>query len=494
MRLTRLLIACAFTVFLFNPESNTPAAAQNVCEPIGAFPVYAKKRARWRSIPWGCRLKPERLGKYGGKNWKRLRYVSKASAYYCGKAPNDKERSYPTHLVDTIFDPRNIIEVTLGEKKYRYMPILITDKFRKSWSCYRIKVRNACVGGVKADDLGNKIVKLAISQGSRGATYEEVVILKSSGKLVYSKSSRGWFFLVPVEKNGYFERYLGEIKKYIRNFRCKPGESKKACAESLRFGVEWKVALALRIERRRPHNLSWREERNHHKRVERRLGSLTDWQQKYHAIIKQNESGTISPLQTWDAVLANSGISFGTHQWDIGSGDKSSIETFDKITKNESEVIKKNRALVEYLRDKCFQRPLRTLRVRDLKAFYSSIAVLDKAFQTQSSVDIIAKEYKRYLEKREKESKKLSKSAAFKKHKKLQFLVSDVENQWGFGVSEKIKRMIVNSHRKGMGYESIGCRLHDYLLFSTSYGKSNCRPAKGRIQHTLDVSCRRSCE
>jgi hypothetical protein len=106
------------------------------------------------------------------------------------------------------------------------------------------------------------------------------------------------------------------MSKRLERFTCLPGEADQACEYQFLNYAERLFADEVR------HQSVWPLDarRLHHAELAAAVEKAVDDPLilALNRLIVANESSTISPFQIWDAVLADSGLSFGPHQWDIG--------------------------------------------------------------------------------------------------------------------------------------------------------------------------------
>jgi hypothetical protein len=278
-----------------------------------------------------------------------------------------------------------ILSLDFNGQSRRILPLLLTDKPGED-HILKHKVRTACV--LSASKSGpDYLLELTTRIDPPGTI--ATLRVDAEGRVLNLAGNEGLFYV--VGENSRANRQIDRfefVRTRLSRFTCMISETREECeyqflnyaervfSDEIRHQAFWPDAL------RRDHHTSLNEE------IAARISDpllLT-----LHKLIIANESATISPFQLWDAVLADSGLSFGPHQWDIGiNADAQRIFT--------------SLALMPSLQPRLpeperFFKSVRRFSTGDLRDMLLLAPEVNAAMQSPAARDLILREYVAWLE------------------------------------------------------------------------------------------------
>jgi hypothetical protein len=206
-----------------------------------------------------------------------------------------------------------ILRLDFGGEKRRILPLMLTDKPGEG-QILKVKVRVPCILAVSHDGAG---YRLQVTTRTDPPGLTATLRVNAEGQLLNPADNGGLFYV--VGENSRSARGIDRfalLAARLNRFTCLPHESGAACEYQFLNYAERLFADEIRHQSVLPAP----DRRQHHAEVDAAVAAaITDpLLLAMHRLIVANESATISPFQVWDAVLAGSGLSFGSHQWDIG--------------------------------------------------------------------------------------------------------------------------------------------------------------------------------
>ena len=206
-----------------------------------------------------------------------------------------------------------ILTLDFGAGPRLIMPLLMTDKPDDD-NILKVKLRNPCVLDVTRRGA---TIELRVTTRRDPPGAEATLRVDVEGRLLNPQDNGGLFYV--VGENSRESRVIDRfalLSKRLERFSCLPGEADTACEYQFLNYAERLFADEVRHQSAQPEG----DRRLHHAELSAAVAKAVadPLVLALHRLIVANESATISPFQIWDAVLADSGLSFGPHQWDIG--------------------------------------------------------------------------------------------------------------------------------------------------------------------------------
>jgi hypothetical protein len=198
-----------------------------------------------------------------------------------------------------------------------------------------------------------------------------------------------------------------------------------------------------------------------------------------HRLIIANESATISPYQTWDAVLSDSGMSFGPHQWDIGINADAQRIFASLVT---------IAGLADRIPDPSrYFKSVRRFSTDDLQTMLLLQSAIDAALQTPAGRGLVTREYVAWLENGALARARTglpSLDRANPLHQVMLLYYVDVDNQYGAeDVKLDLRREIARLAASGAGLPEIRATL-DQRMMATQFAIAWPDKASARLQRT----------
>ncbi|QWG24064.1 hypothetical protein KMZ93_03805 [Bradyrhizobium sediminis] len=316
--------------------------------------------------------------------------------------------------------------VTVKGQRFDFMPILITDKRR--FNCYAVKLRAACiVTQPTANDDGGFTIELKAAR--RPTAVSTKVTVSRDGKIAYPESNTQFFLLRDgLGSNSlanHIDRRLGE------EFQCSEPAN---CAYQRTYFIEWLLLNKFRVVRAPPpvRGADLADDRKYF--FEKIGNSVSGIKRVVQTFIMENEIGTTSPYALGDAVLADSGPSFGSHQIDIATNSGGEVAAFREILNNAYGASRDARLieLLSRIRSKLYERPIREFKTGALRTFYSDWPLIDGALRSDSGKARYNSLYVDYLASVEREFERLKRDNSFVAiYPWAGFYLIDIKNQYG---------------------------------------------------------------
>jgi hypothetical protein len=197
-----------------------------------------------------------------------------------------------------------------------------------------------------------------------------------------------------------------------------------------------------------------------------------------HQLIIANESSTISPFQIWDAVLADSGLSFGPHQWDIG------------INPDARRIFRKLAAMAGLGNPDHYFRSLWRFSTSDFRDYLLWQEAMNQAMQSPPGRAVIIDEYIAWLN-----GGALSKAMlalpfldpARPSHQVMLLYYVDVDNQYGDELLKRdLRRLIKELAEQHADAATIRATL-DARLLATPFAVNYPDKAAARLERTWGI-------
>lgn len=409
-----------------------------------------------------------RLDGAGPRAWTRFRTAETR----CGiiRDGSDDTRIYNT------FESA-ILTLDFGGTRRRILPLLVTDKPGDD-HILKIKVRTPCVTSVKREG-GTYLIGVTTRIDPPGT--RATLRVDAEGRLLNLAQNAGLFYVVGENSRGYrpIDRFA-LIRSRLGRFTCRLGETEQECEYQFLNYAERVFSDEIR------HQAFWPDpdRRRHHDRLQAAIAarvkdSLT---LALHRLIIANESATISPFQVWDAVLADSGMSFGPHQWDIGINPEAQriFRAFLKAAGGKPAI----RAPDRYLKS------VRRFSTRELKEFLLAVPALDRALRSPAGQRTIVSEYVKWLE-----TEALSRARAALPgldpanplHQAMLLYYVDVDNQYGAeDVKQSLRRAIGVLASANAPLPEARSTL-DALMMATPFARAWPDKAAARLERTWNI-------
>ena len=271
---------------------------------------------------------------------------------------------------------------------------MLSDKYKGQYNCYAVKVRNACIAGVKKADDGLTVDLKA--DKSAQATSATIKVLKS-GQIVYLPGN-SQFFLAPFMQGGNNPGPFSErVKNALSKYSC---SGRRNCDYERLYLLEWSFLDRLRSLRAvgvSP-NEAWANSDYFLKAV----GALSGAKRVIHEFIVENEIvlGKESPYALGDAVNANSGPSFGAHQIDIAANSSDDVAVFRSIVRDTYKNSKDAAAakVTHSVDAQVYEPPIREYRTKLLANLYSDWPIINSALRSELGKTRYDDRYFRYLD------------------------------------------------------------------------------------------------
>lgn len=382
---------------------------------------------------------------------------------YCGFETNfyyGLNDALQTRLVNG--KPFSFIPVYLHNKDYKQQALSETR-------CYATNVVPACVTTENRPDGG---INVTLTRNRRG---EGAVVIKvdRDHKIEYPAGNAD-LFIIPKTRSSF-----DALRERIRKYECRS----RYCEHEKLYAVEWYLIDTLRIMRRI--KLSNAEDKGDFLEFLRSVDAALAGRKKViHTFIIANEIGNTTPYGLIDAVIAESGLSFGAHQIDLGGNSTADIGVFraaidDAYGKSESS---EHKSLISRINAGVYYRPLRRFRVAELSTLYNlDWRPMTIALRAPSARDRYNKKYIEYLEREDATYQNLVGSeAVVRRYPWTGFLLIDTKNQYG-GFNEslvQLKSLAAQNLRRQLGAltfeedNGLKQKILDWKLLS-KYGREN---------------------
>lgn len=366
-----------------------------------------------------------------------------------------------------------VLRLTFGGETRRILPLLMTDKAGDD-NILKVKLRTACVLGIKRQGA---TYELRVTTRLEPPGAEATLRVDAEGRLLNPQDNGGLFYVVGENsrENRLIDRFA-LISKRLERFTCLPGEADAACEYQFLNYAERLFADEVRHQSVLPHA----DRKAHHAEVSAAAAKAIDdpIMLALHRLIVANESSTISPFQIWDAVLADSGLSFGPHQWDIG------------INNDGRRIFAKLASIAGLKNPDRYFRSLWRFSTAEFQDYLLWRDTMNRALQSPQGRALIIEEYINWLK-----SDALARASAalpflnpsIPDHRLLMLYYTDVDNQYG---DETLKRdlqlMMKELAEQGPAQDVIRARL-DARMMATPFAKAYPDKAAARLERTWGI-------
>ena len=326
-----------------------------------------------------------------------------------------------------------------GGKCLHVLPVMLTDK-PDGFKCNAVRARPACVANVRQEGTST-IVTLA-GGTERGALSADIKIPADAEHHhpLLAKSRAGPLMaLLPADVTigSQLRDSLGFLKHYVDHTQSTCDGTAAHCREQATYQADRAIGELMR-RTWNPRPLLTREDRTADfqdllARVNRdNLGRYDREKKLFAKLIMQNEVSGSSPYQMLDAVIRNSGISWGAHQIDIGANAGAEVDLFwDTLRRWRQAPGTGNYPLLREA-DKvraCLSQPIRNFFVDHLALTYGALPIMNKGFRSSTGKAAYDTRFKKYLD--DEVSRGVALSGLFKKSPFAWMYFIDQRNQRG---------------------------------------------------------------
>lgn len=326
-----------------------------------------------------------------------------------------------------------------GGRCLHVIPVMLTDK-PDGFTCNAVKARPACIVNVR-NEGAKTIVTLAGGRESNALKAEVTIAAEPVRHMPLMAKSRAGplMALIPADMTvgGQERDAQGFLRHYIDHTLTTCVGSATHCREQATFQADRAVGeLMRRVWNPRP--LLSREDRttDYQDLISRvlsgDLGRFDREKKLFAKLIMQNEVSGSSPYQMLDAVIRNSGVSWGAHQIDIGANEAGEVNLFWDTLRR----WRKAPGTGDYpkLREAdqvraCLSQPIRNFFVDHLALLYGSLPDMNKGFRSQMGKASYEARFKTYLD--EEVSRGVALGGLFKKSPFAWMYYVDQRNQRG---------------------------------------------------------------
>jgi hypothetical protein len=366
-----------------------------------------------------------------------------------------------------------ILRLTFGNDTRRILPLLMTDKTGDG-NILKVKLRTACVLSMKRRGA---IYELRVTTRLEPPGAEATLRVDAEGRLLNPEDNGGLFHVVGENsrENRLIDRF-SLISKRLERFTCLPGEADTSCEYQFLNYAERLFADEVRHQSVLPHPAR----KDHHAEVSAAVAKAVDdpLMLALHRLIVANESSTISPFQIWDAVLADSGLSFGPHQWDIGINDDGR-RIFGKLAK-----------LAGLNSPDRYFRSLWRFSTAEFQDYLLWRGAMNQAMQSEPGRALIIEEYIKWLK-----SDALDRASTAlpfldplrPDHRLLMLYYTDVDNQYGDeALKRDLQRLMKDLAEQGATRDVIRDTLHRRMM-KTPFAVTYPDKAAARLARTWEI-------
>lgn len=311
------------------------------------------------------------------------------------------------------------LTVTRGTKQFEFIPLLLTDKSKSH--CYAAKVRTACFKEPSKLPNGGFEIELRASESPRST--KTIVRADSDGKLTYEANNSQFYLMT------YSKPFATGLTDALQTYKCTPA---RPCVYDKTYFIEWQFLERLRIVRRL--SIGKPEARQDLDLFYGSVGAnLSGSKKVVQTFIAANEVGSTSPYELQDAVLADSGPSFGLHQIDIATNTGDDIAVFREIVSKHYETATDPNTVATRLRVQqgLYQRPIREYKTSALATLYRDWIPINAALRSDFGKKRYNAVYIKYLDKAAKQFEELARKHTYvRKYPWVGFLLVDIDNQY----------------------------------------------------------------
>jgi hypothetical protein len=354
----------------------------------------------------------------------------------------------------------------------RILPLMVTDK-PQGGELLNHKVRTPCILSLTRSAGGWRI-RLATRE--KKPRIEAELLLTRDGRML-DLARNGVFFYVIAEyaRGNFLKNRFDTLRETLDTFRCYPGEADADCEYQFLNFAERAFSDELRYQSFLPAPGRLRD----HARLEAEVAAQVNDPLKlaFHRLIVANESATISPFQIWDAALADSGLSFGPHQWDIGINPEAQ-SLFARLMRG------------QFRRPQRLFKSVRSFTARELNAMLIAVPEIDRALARPQARRQILKAYLSWIDTgaiAEARAALPFLDPAIAEDRIMLLFYADVDNQYG---SDEVKRRLRDLMRRlaetYAGRNEIRAALDAHML-ATPFAKSHPDKALARLERTWTI-------
>jgi hypothetical protein len=354
----------------------------------------------------------------------------------------------------------------------RILPLLVTDK-PQGGELLNHKIRTPCIVSLSRTASG---WRLRLATRKKTPRIEAELSLSREGKLVDVAKNGIHFYVIGEHARGNpLKNRLDLLRQTIASFRCLPHERDADCQYQFLNFAERAVSDELRYQSFLPAPGRTRE----HQRLEAEVAAAVKEPLKraFHRLIVANESATISPYQIWDAALADSGLSFGPHQWDIGINPEAQ-RLFLQLVRG------------QFRNPRRLFKSVRNFSARELNDMLTSAPLIDAILSKPASRRRILAAYLDWLDRSALASARVRLpflDAQTPEHQIMLLFYADVDNQYG---SEALKRDLGRLMRRlaetYAGRLEIRASLDAHML-ATPFARAHRDKALARLERTWGI-------
>jgi hypothetical protein len=367
--------------------------------------------------------------------------------------------------------------VRLEKRKFSFIPIMISDKYRGEFYCYAVKIRSACVSQVIKTEEGFEV---ELKTDTTKTASSAVIRVARDGSTVYPAGDTQ-FFLMPYFQGHSPLPFPDKVSADVDKYSCSDHGN---CAYEKAYFVEWRFIDRLRALRQI--RLPAQETLSDWKKFsDAMIDQLSGTKRVIHEFTTKNEIGEDSPYALGDAVNADSGPSFGAYQIDIAT-DPNGAEIFKTIVLNSYKQSKDQPSarLSKAISAGDYEKPIREYRTTLLARLYADWPLINSALRSDFGVTHSNSAYVAYLERQARTFEGLKKSEQFiRVHPWAGFYLLDINNQYG-GYKWAIPKF-KSAARDASSDDDFRQKILDIML-STKYGRDHPEDIKRRMPQVID--------
>ncbi len=387
-----------------------------------------------------------------------------------------------TELIDTIKASPIRVRFSTGSS-IDFYPLLLTDKNRGQWSCNRIKLRSACV--VSQRDNGDGTVDLTLKTQNVLHAAEEIHRVRSDGTVQAPIGGKFFTLLPRLKKNsdGSSSDRGDRILAGADNAKCN-GKSGECKAER---GVYVERAALNELRRfRMPRILTAADRKGDAKALADLANSLNGDRKLVHLAIAASEVGWTpasrsvvdSPFEIVDAILGNSGPSYGIHQIDLATNGSKDVVPFRKLMPailsdlpaNPNSALRPPPGPVGGKPFE-FEKPVRGWPIKLAADFYATVPAMVRRIRTPEFRATYMAQYQDFLKTSTGcMASLMGRGGIFAVSKVAQLYVLDVDNQFGSGRSRDLALYAKTLDKNDTAESEKNMR--DFLIKNTKYGRT----------------------
>lgn len=465
-------------------QSNRQRAAAKISRAAALLGCLLSPCASWAESVPVCRLEKDIAYSIGGdEDRDNLDAVAASSALPTAtSATLLTSCGIGTEIAETF--PASALRVSFQDGAIKeFYPLLLTDKTPGLWTCNKIKVRTACVvrqdinpDGSVSVTLKTKIDPLAATETHR-VLRDGAVVPPADGK---------YFVLLPrfrLLRGKLVDRGL-KVAAAVEDYRSASGDNSHLAERNV---AGERAALAELRRFRMPRVLSESDRESDATTLQALTDQLAGDERLIHRAIAASEIGwvpgqkrvTDSPFELVDAILGNSGPSYGIHQIDLATNGGSDVVPFrlamPEILKamgtTSTSPLKPPAGPIGTKRF-AFEKPIRGWNIALTAEFYRSVPYAVAAIRSYKFRDKYISVYHDYLRSSAACMKGLTRlGGIFLTSKVAQLYIVDVANQFGSSRAATLAQAAKDFDGSDDGFNEDGMR--DFMIAQTGYGQTN---------------------